>query len=63
MAIIYRTATAPSKALTSTFLEVLEEWGSTWMWKSMQLVGSDDWLVKSIERGILRAVTDGSYIK
>ena len=61
---IVSTATAPrSKDLPETLLEVLAEWGSTWMWQSLRLVGDDDWLEESIAAGTCIAVTDGSYIK
>ena len=43
--------------------EVLKEWGCTWMWKSLRLVGSDEWNTDAIESWNLVAVTDGSYIK
>ena len=43
--------------------EVLEEWGCTWMWNSLRLVGSDEWIKDEIEGWTLVAVTDGSYIK
>ena len=43
--------------------EVLKEWGCTWMWKSLQLVGSDEWIKDAIEGWNLVAVTGGSYIK
>ena len=43
--------------------EVLKEWGCTWMWKSLRLVGSDEWIKDAIEGWTLVAVTDGSYIK
>ena len=33
------------------------------MWKSLRLVGSDEWIKDEIEGGNLGAVTDGSYIK
>ena len=33
------------------------------MWKSLQLVGSDEWIKDAIEGWTLVAVTDGSYIK
>ena len=33
------------------------------MWKSLRLVGSDEWIKDAIEGGTLVAVTDGSYIK
>ena len=43
--------------------EVLKEWGCTWMWKSLQLVGSDEWIKDEIEGWTLVAVIDFSYIK
>ena len=33
------------------------------MWKSLRLVGSDEWIKDTIEGWTLVAVTDGSYIK
>ena len=29
--------------------EVLKDWGCTWMWKYLQLVGSDEWIKDAIE--------------
>ena len=49
--------------MPETILEVLEEWGCTWMWRSLRLIGDDHWLEDAIEAGTCRAVTDGSYIK
>ena len=43
--------------------EVLKKWGCTWMWKSLRLVGSDDWIKDEMEGWTPVAVTDGSYIK
>ena len=43
--------------------EVLKEWGCTWMWKSLRLVGSDEWIKDAIEGRTLVDGTDGSYIK
>jgi hypothetical protein len=51
------------KQLPETIQEVLEEWGNGWMWKSLRMTGTDDWLVEAVRTGSLRAVTDGSYIK
>ena len=47
----------------SCFLQVLQEWGSTWLWDSLRLVGDDDWLEGAIRDGTCVAVTDGSFIK
>ena len=39
--------------------KVLKEWGCTWMWKSLRLVGSDEWIKEAIEGGTLVSVTVG----
>ena len=62
--VIISTASAPrQKQMPSTILEVLSDWGSTWMWKSLRLIGEDHWLEEAIAAGTCVAVTDGSYIK
>ena len=61
---IVSTADPPRpKEMPETILEVLDEWGSTWMWKALRLIGDDHWLEESIAAGTCVAVTDGSYIK
>jgi hypothetical protein len=47
----------------STFLEVLEAWGNTWLWEHMTVTGGVTWVHESIAQGTLVAVTDGSYIQ
>ena len=64
----YVTITSSSPApipdqLPSNLLEVLVNWECTWMWKSLQLIGDDNWLEDSIAVGTCVAVTDGSYIR
>lgn len=49
--------------LPGSFMDVLREWGNTWMWKPLRLVGDDDWLIEAIRDGTCVAVTDGSYIR
>jgi hypothetical protein len=44
------------------FLDVLRGWGHTWLWNEMKVVGGTDWHSQAIARGMLIAVTDGSYI-
>jgi hypothetical protein len=44
-------------------LEVLDEWGCTWMWQDMRLMGEDGWLEDAIHENTLVAVTDGSYMQ
>jgi hypothetical protein len=62
--VIVSSAEPPGlREMPATILKVLEEWGCTWMWKSLCLTGNDHWLEDAIEAGTCRAVTDGSYIK
>ena len=51
------------ESLPESFLDVLCEWGNTWMWDSLKLLGEDDWLETAIQEGTCIAVTDGSYIR
>jgi hypothetical protein len=53
-----RPALAPT-----TFLEVLNSWGNTWLWDHMSVSGGTEWIHQSIIKGLLVAVTDGSYIR
>ena len=46
-----------------SFLDVLREWGHTWLWDDLRLVGDTGWLADAIGDGTLVAVTDSSYIK
>jgi hypothetical protein len=55
-------APRPEKMPESLF-DVLREWDNTWMWKSLRLMGDDNWLHDSIKAGTCIAVTDGSYIR
>ena len=52
-----------SSAPPESFLDVLEEWGCTWLWDDMQLTGGTEWLGESISKNCLMAVTDGSFIR
>ena len=61
--IVSQVSGAKEQTMPTTILEVLEEWGCTWMWKSLRLVGDDNWLEESIEAGTCVAVTDDSYIR
>jgi len=47
----------------SSFLDVLVEWGYTWLWDSLKLEGDENWILQSIQAGSIYAVTDGSYLK
>ena len=49
--------------MPTCFLDVLIEWGSTWLWDSLRLVGEDNWLEEAIQYRTYLAVTDGLYMK
>ena len=49
--------------LPEDFMDVLIDWGCTWMWDSLKLVGETDWIAAAIADASLTAVTDGSYIR
>jgi hypothetical protein len=66
--IISFTNNPPPAVEPSTFQEVLQEWGYTWMWEGLKLFreGEEDpgvWLSNAIRNNSLVAVTDGSYMK
>jgi hypothetical protein len=68
MKIISFTNNPPPAVEPSTFQEVLQEWGYTWMWEGLKLSreGEEDtgvWLSNAIRNNSLVAVTDGSYMK
>ena len=49
------------ESTAQSFLDVMEEWGCTWIWDDMQLTGGIQWLVEAISENCLMAVTDGSF--
>jgi hypothetical protein len=49
--------------LPESFLDILQEWGNTWMWDSLRLIGDDNWLLEAIRDGKCIAVTDESYTR
>ncbi len=55
--------TAEDDSDPTTFLEVLESWGNTWLWDNMSVSGGTEWIGQSILDGSLVAVTDGLYIR
>jgi hypothetical protein len=60
--IILYTTRPPQIKHPETFLEVLDEWGCTWMWQDMRLTGDDGWLEDAVHKNTLVAVMDGSYM-
>ena len=61
---INRLSTAAQEifcAPPESFLDVLGEWGCTWLWDDMQLTGGTEWLGEAISENCLMAVTDGSF--
>ncbi len=51
------------KEMSTCMLDVLVEWGSTWIWDNLRLVGDDNCIEECFEAGTFLAVTDGSYIE
>ena len=51
-----------AETLPNSFHEVIQQWGYGWLWSSLKLVGSDDWILDAIRNGSCIAVADGSYI-
>jgi hypothetical protein len=47
----------------ATYVEVLREWGCSWLWEHMSIKRGTSWIAHAIRDGSLVAVTDGSYIK
>ena len=37
------------KVMPTKLKEVLKEWGCMWMWKSLRIVGDEQWIRQSIE--------------
>ena len=63
VAVVSNTDPPRKEIMPNKIKEVLKGWGCTWMWKSLRLVGSDEWIKVVIKGGTLVAITDGSYIK
>ena len=63
--IVLKVEAHREQMMSATILEVLGGWGCMWMWmwKSLRLVGNDNWLEEAIEAGTCIAVTGGLYIK
>ncbi len=38
-------------------------WGNTWLWEHLTITGGELWIHQSIAKGMLVAVTDGSYMQ
>ncbi len=53
----------PQITQPETFMDVIWEWGCTWMWEDMRLTGDDGWLEEAIQDNSLVAVTDHSYMR
>ena len=57
------TTPLPDKITATSFWEIVQSWGQTWLWDNIQLSGDLNWLAEAIEDNCLVAVTDGSYMK
>ena len=47
----------------TAFWDVVESWGSTWMWDNLRITGDISWKAKSIADNSLLTIIDGSYMK
>ena len=63
MAVVSNADPPREEIMPTKIKEVIKDWGCTWMWKSLRLVGSDEWIKDAIEGWTLVDVTDVSYIK
>jgi hypothetical protein len=54
---------AQDLAEPTTFVEILREWGCSWLWECMSVEGGTDWIAQAITDGSLVAIMDGSYIR
>jgi hypothetical protein len=54
---------APIAPFSNSFLNVLCEWGCTWLWEHMLVDGGMEWISEAIQDGSLVMVTDGLYIR
>ena len=63
VAIVSNTDPPREHIMPISIKQVLKEWGCTWMWRSLRIVGDDNWIRDAIKGGTLVAITDGSYIK
>lgn len=70
-----KVAPADKERQPDSFLEVLQNWGHTWLWDKLHIAGAEgqglnlritsgiDWIWQAIEDCSLVAVSDGLYIK
>ena len=49
VAVVSNTDPPREEIMPTKIKEVLKEWGCTWMWKSLRLVGSDEWIKEATE--------------
>ena len=63
VAIVSNAAVKEDVGMPECIEEELQEWGCTWMWRSLRMQGNEGWLKESILDGTLVAVTDGPYIR
>jgi hypothetical protein len=61
--IISHSPRPPTQATPSTFWVVIIDWGNTWMWDNLAIMGDLDWIAASIADNSCVTVTDGSYMK
>ncbi len=47
----------------TSFWDVVESWGDTWLWDNLKITGNIGWIAVAIQDNSLLAITDGSYMK
>jgi hypothetical protein len=47
----------------TAFWDVVESWGSTWMWDNLKIMGDISWIAESIADNSILTITDKSYMK
>ena len=57
------TSRAPRALPATSWLDVLDDWGDTWIWDNLTVEEDEDWVIESINAGDCMAVTDGSYME
>ena len=58
IAVLSQTDRPPPPLRYESFLDVLVEWGCTWMCDSMVIIRDDDWIEKAIPNTSCVTVTD-----
>ncbi len=47
----------------TSFWDVVESWGNTWMWDNLRIMGDTGWIAEAIANNSLLTITNGSDMK